>query len=139
MSTGVIIAVRYRKYSSRDIPTTLSLPANSAAATTWKRYSRFLHLPLRTVVAPPELPVAEGKNVAILHLVRPEEGAEKTESVIAFTSQNSKPHSFFLICNSRGIWISFFDTEGAHAVMRAYAANGGGRAALKVTPTSLNL
>jgi len=32
MSTGVIIAVRYRKYSSRDIPTTLSLPANSAAA-----------------------------------------------------------------------------------------------------------
>ena len=33
----------------------------------------------------------------------------------------------------------FFDTEEAHAVMLAYAANGGGRAALKVTPTSLNL
>jgi hypothetical protein len=25
----------------------------------------------------------------------------------------------------RGIWISFFDTEEAHAVMLAYAANGG--------------
>jgi hypothetical protein len=24
-----------------------------------------------------------------------------------------------------GIWISFFDTEEAHAVMLAYAANGG--------------
>jgi hypothetical protein len=35
--------------------------------------------------------------------------------------------------------MSFFDTEEAHAVMLAYAANGGGRAALKVTPTSLNL
>jgi hypothetical protein len=33
----------------------------------------------------------------------------------------------------------FFDTEEAHAVMLAYAANGGGRAASKVTPTSLNL
>jgi hypothetical protein len=40
---------------------------------------------------------------------------------------------------TRGIWMSFFDTEAAHAVMLAYAANGGGRAALKVTPTSLNL
>ena len=39
----------------------------------------------------------------------------------------------------QGIWMSFFDTEEAHAVMLAYAANGGGRAALKVTPTSLNL
>ena len=38
-----------------------------------------------------------------------------------------------------GIWMSFLDTEEAHAVMLAYAANGGGRAALKVTPTSLNL
>ena len=38
-----------------------------------------------------------------------------------------------------GIWMSFFDTEEAHAVMLAYAANGGGRAALKVTPSSLNL
>ena len=38
-----------------------------------------------------------------------------------------------------GIWLSFFDTEEAHAVMLAYAAYGGGRAALKVTPTSLNL
>ena len=35
--------------------------------------------------------------------------------------------------------MSFFDTEEAHAVMLAYAAYGGGRAALKVTPTSLNL
>jgi len=33
----------------------------------------------------------------------------------------------------------FFCTEEAHAVMLAYAAYGGGRAALKVTPTSLNL
>ena len=40
---------------------------------------------------------------------------------------------------SRGIWMSFFDTEEAHAVMLAYAADRGGRAALKVTPTSLNL
>ena len=40
---------------------------------------------------------------------------------------------------TRGIWMSFFDTEEAHAVMLAYAAYGGGRAALKVTPTSLNL
>jgi hypothetical protein len=35
--------------------------------------------------------------------------------------------------------MSFFDTEEAHAVMLAYAANGGGRAALKVSPTSLDL
>jgi hypothetical protein len=35
--------------------------------------------------------------------------------------------------------MSFFETEEAHAVMLAYAANGGWRAALKVTPTSLNL
>jgi hypothetical protein len=35
--------------------------------------------------------------------------------------------------------MSFFDTEEAHAVMLAYAADGGGRAALKVTPTFLNL
>jgi hypothetical protein len=35
--------------------------------------------------------------------------------------------------------MSFFDTEEAHAVMLAYAADRGGRAALKVTPTSLNL
>jgi hypothetical protein len=40
---------------------------------------------------------------------------------------------------SRGIWISFFDTEEAHAVMLAYAGDRGGRAALKVNPTSLNL
>jgi hypothetical protein len=40
---------------------------------------------------------------------------------------------------TRGIWMSFFYTEEAHAVMLAYVANGGGRAALKVTPTSLNL
>ena len=33
----------------------------------------------------------------------------------------------------------FFGTEEAHAVMLAYAADRGGRAALKVTPTSLNL
>ena len=33
----------------------------------------------------------------------------------------------------------FFYTEEAHAVMLAYAANEGGRAALEVTPTSLNL
>ena len=26
----------------------------------------------------------------------------------------------------QGIWMSFFDTEEAHAVMLAYAANGGG-------------
>jgi hypothetical protein len=39
----------------------------------------------------------------------------------------------------QGIWMSFFDTEEAHAVMLAYAAYGGGRAALKVTPSSLNL
>jgi hypothetical protein len=39
----------------------------------------------------------------------------------------------------RGIWMSFFDTEEAHAVMLAYAAYGGGRAALKATPTSSNL
>jgi len=32
-----------------------------------------------------------------------------------------------------------FCTEEAHAVMLAYAAYGGGRAALKVTPISLNL
>jgi len=35
--------------------------------------------------------------------------------------------------------MSFFDTEEAHAVMLAYAADRGGRAALKVTPTSLHL
>ena len=35
--------------------------------------------------------------------------------------------------------MSFFDTEEAHAVMLAYAADRGGRAALKVSPTSLNL
>jgi hypothetical protein len=45
----------------------------------------------------------------------------------------------FITGLSRGIWMSFFDTEEAHAVMLAYAANGGGRAALKVTPTSLDL
>jgi hypothetical protein len=33
----------------------------------------------------------------------------------------------------------FFATEEAHAVMLAYAADRGERAALKVTPTSLNL
>jgi hypothetical protein len=35
--------------------------------------------------------------------------------------------------------MSFFGTEEANAVMLAYAANGGGRAALKVTAISLNL
>jgi len=30
--------------------------------------------------------------------------------------------------------MSFFDTEEAHAVMLAYAANGGGRAALRRRP-----
>ena len=35
--------------------------------------------------------------------------------------------------------MSFFDTEEAHAVMLAYAADEGGRAALKVIPSSLNL
>jgi hypothetical protein len=35
--------------------------------------------------------------------------------------------------------MSFFDTEEAHAIMLAYAADRGGRAALKETPTSLNL
>jgi len=38
-----------------------------------------------------------------------------------------------------GIWMSFFDTEEAHAVMLAYAADEGGRAALKVNPTSSDL
>jgi hypothetical protein len=33
----------------------------------------------------------------------------------------------------------FFYTEEAHAVMLAYAADRGGRAALKVIPTSLDL
>jgi hypothetical protein len=52
---------------------------------------------------------------------------------------------FFNYCFSsvttavQGIWMSFFDTEEAHAVMLAYAAKGGGCAALKVTPTSFNL
>jgi hypothetical protein len=32
--------------------------------------------------------------------------------------------------------MSFFDTEELHAVMLAYAADRGGRAALKVTPSS---
>lgn len=77
MSTGVIVVVRYRKYSSRDIPMTISLRANSAAARNWKRYYRFLHLPLRTVVEPPEPPAVEGKSVAIRHHVRPEEDVEK--------------------------------------------------------------
>lgn len=40
---------------------------------------------------------------------------------------------------SEGIWMSFCDTEEAHAVMLAYAADRGGRAALKVTPASLDL
>ena len=40
---------------------------------------------------------------------------------------------------SGGIWMSFFDTEEARAVMLAYDADRGGRAALEVTPTSLNL
>jgi hypothetical protein len=35
--------------------------------------------------------------------------------------------------------MSFFDTEEVHAVMLAYAADRGGRAALTVTPMSLNL
>ena len=40
---------------------------------------------------------------------------------------------------SEGIWMSFCDTEEAHAVMLVYAADRGGRAALKVTPASLDL
>ena len=40
---------------------------------------------------------------------------------------------------AQGIWMSFFDTEEAHAGMLAYAADRGGRAALKVFPTSLDL
>jgi hypothetical protein len=35
--------------------------------------------------------------------------------------------------------MSFFDTEEAHAVMLDNAADEGGRAALKVTTTSLHL
>jgi len=35
--------------------------------------------------------------------------------------------------------MSFFDTEEAHAVMLAYAADEGGRAASKVIPTPLHL
>ena len=35
--------------------------------------------------------------------------------------------------------MSFFDTEEAHAVMLAYATDEGGRAAFKVTPTSLGV
>ena len=35
--------------------------------------------------------------------------------------------------------MSFFDTEEAHAVMLDEVADRGGRAALKVTPISLNL
>ena len=38
-----------------------------------------------------------------------------------------------------GIWMSFFDTEEARAVMLDIVADEGGRAALKVTPTSLHL
>jgi len=35
--------------------------------------------------------------------------------------------------------MSFFDTEEAHAVMLAYAADEGGRAAFQVTLTSLEV
>ena len=35
--------------------------------------------------------------------------------------------------------MAFFDTEEAHAVRLAYAADEGGRAAFKVTPTSLGM
>ena len=35
--------------------------------------------------------------------------------------------------------MSFFDTEEAHAVMLAYAADEGARAACKVIPPSLDL
>jgi hypothetical protein len=35
--------------------------------------------------------------------------------------------------------MSFFDTEEAHAVMLAYAADRGGRAAFQVTLTSLDV
>ena len=35
--------------------------------------------------------------------------------------------------------MSFFDTEEAHAVMLAYAADRGGRAAFRVPPTCLNM
>ena len=35
--------------------------------------------------------------------------------------------------------MSFFDTEEAHTVMLAYAADRGGRIAFQVTPTSLGI
>jgi hypothetical protein len=59
--------------------------------------------------------------------------------IIALNSQNTDSHLFCLTLQWEGIWMSFFDTEEAHAVRLAYAAYGGGRAALKVTPMSLNL
>jgi len=40
---------------------------------------------------------------------------------------------------SRGIWMSFLDTEKAHAVVLAYAADRGGRDASREIPTTLNL
>ena len=39
---------------------------------------------------------------------------------------------------SRGIWMSFFDTEEAHTVMLDNVADEGGRAAPNLTPTSLH-
>jgi hypothetical protein len=96
MNIGVIVVVRYRKYSSRDIPMTISLRANSAGVRNWKRYSPFLHLLLRTVVELPEPPVVEDKSVVIRHHAQPEEGAEKTESDRALAARNSDAHPFCL-------------------------------------------
>ena len=41
----------------------------------------------------------------------------------------------YLTTLCRGIWMSFFDTEEAYAVMTDKVADRGGRAGLKVTPT----
>jgi hypothetical protein len=61
------------------------------------------------------------------------------QSIIASTRHNNNEYLVLLdVLLLRDMDI-FFATEEAHAVMLAHAADRGGRAALKVTPTSVNL
>ena len=79
--------------------------------------------------------VLVGAGRGVLSKERPEQGFFLTFTT--FFHRKYVDYCFSSVTTlSRGIWISFFDTEEAHAVMLAYAADRGGRAALRVTPTS---
>ena len=75
MNIGAGNVARYRRYLSWDAPTMRFLLASIAGVTIWRRFCRYLHLPLQTAAGLQGLPVAGERSAVIRHRVLPDDSA----------------------------------------------------------------